>query len=391
MTRKAYLLLAAVWAAALLLCGCGSESAPSAAPEPLESASPAPTAAQDPTPAPEPTPEPVREVVLTGEDAGEILALMDEHSLEYVDARASSCYEELVRLHEAVPGAVIEYTVELGDQTVSSTDRTVKLEKGNPVTPEELAERVGWLPWLEQLDILALDWPNEDSILVVESNPAVKVIWPVHVGYAVVPSNATCFSTLPITYSADFLEPLFKYCTDLVALDVGHQPLYTLEPLRGLKKLKVLIIADDGITDLSPLEDLTELEYLEVFLNNSIQDFSPLAKLTKLQYLNVSFCFYLDNLDFLKTMPDLKMGWFTQMRKLFTEEQIREAKEMHPDCTFFFSDRGESTGAGWRKTEYNINIRRAFQNWRSVEEFVSADDVRYREGVELIRVGPEDR
>ena len=316
--------------------------------------------------------------------------LLDETELEYVDAGASTYYDELLLLREALPGAVIEYNVDLGGTIVSSTDRSAVLEAGNTITPEELAERLRWLPGLEQLDIMALDWPNEDSFALAEQFPELKTVWPVHFYDYVVPSNITCFSTLPRTgFRGPGLEPLFTYCTDLAALDVGHQAIDSLEPLRHLKKLRVLIVADCHLSDLSPLEDLPDLEYLEIFLNDGIRDFSPLGSLTHLKDLNVSYCHYFNNIDFIKTMPELEMAWFTQRADRLTQAQMDEAVAMHPDCTFLFRSGQQSTGNGWREAERNIEIRRAFTNWRDVEDFVSWDNVRYREGAELIPVGPK--
>ena len=329
--------------------------------------------------------------MLTGEGPEEILALLGETALEYVDASASTCYPELLALHAALPDCVIDYSLDLGGQTVRSTDTAAALEKGNAITPEELTEKLDYLPWLEELDIFALNWPEADCLAVMEAHPGLKLIWPVRFIDYVVPSNITCFSSQPRTLfcTTERLMPLFTYCTDLVALDLGHQVLRDLEPIRNLKKLKVLILADSAITDISPLEDLTELEYLELFVNAAITDFTPLEKLTKMVDLNLCYCNQLDNLDFLDNMPNLEMAWFSFGYNRFTPEQQAKVREAHPDCTFMFLPGRESTGDGWRQTDRNVEIRRAFRNWRLVEKFVSWDDVTYQEGAQLSYVGPQ--
>lgn len=55
-----------------------------------------------------------------------------------------------------------------------------------------------------------------------------------------------------------------------------------------MPQLRVLIIACNKVEDISPLANLTNLEYLEVF-KNKIRDISPLSGLTNLIDLNICF------------------------------------------------------------------------------------------------------
>ena len=55
--------------------------------------------------------------------------------------------------------------------------------------------------------------------------------------------------------------------------------------LSGFPRLKHLNLRDTGISDLSPLANLTDLEYLNLYSNYRIQSIAPLAGLTHLQTL----------------------------------------------------------------------------------------------------------
>ena len=353
---------------------------------------PVPTPAPTPVPTPEPTPEPVR-VTLTGSGPEEITALLDVENLVYVDASASGFLDELMLLREAKPDCAIEYTVDLGGVSVSSFDKSADIQ-GIRISPAELKEKLHYLPGLEALDMCSLGYTNEQSLAIVEAYPDMDITWTVHFGSWDVRSDIQVFSTLhgwPIThrYTTKEFLPLFEYCTDLVALDLGHNDITDLEPLKNLKKLKVLILGDDPlIRDITPLGELTELQYLELFMGYQIEDFTPLANLTKMRDINVSYCPYLDNLDFLANMPELITCW--SRATALTREQTEELENAYPDVTFWFYSNGprSSVAEGWRATDRNVAIRKAFANWKDVVAFNNWDDVVYREGASLIETSP---
>ena len=117
-------------------------------------------------------------------------------------------------------------------------------------------------------------------------------------------------------------------------------------------------------------------------MNDYVSDFSSFASLTKIVDLNIGYYSRLEHLDFLEHMPGLEMGWFVASR-VSAEEQAA-VKAAHPDATIMFTaSRVSSTADGWRATERNIAIRKAFANWQNVVEFRAWDDVEYREGARL--------
>lgn len=369
-------------------------SVPSTATEPAPETEPTapetePTSAETEPTVPE-RPMPIK-VALTGNGPQEILELMEVENLVYVNARASTYYEELMALIEAQPDCYVDYCVDLGGVQVSRKSESADIQ-GREISSEELGRRLQYLPNLRELNICDLGYTNEESLALIEAYPEIDFIWTVNFAKWAVRSDIQCFSSLQWAdsyprYTSDDFAPLFTYCTDLVALDLGHNNLTDLSALGNLKNLQVLILADNPtITDITPLGELTELRYLEIFMGWNIRDLSPLENLTKMVDLNLSYVYHLGNADFLDYMPDLRMGWFIRANIPYARRV--EIRETHPDARFLYYDGDEisSTLGGWRATERNIAIRTAFTYWRYVVSFKSWDEVEYKKGARIYRV-----
>ena len=335
------------------------------------------------------------ELVLNGEEsAEEILALADAHpELRHVDAAQSTQYAALVQLAERLPDCAVDYTVDLGGVAVGSADDTVVLD-GAQISAASLIERLAWLPRLTRIDICPLNLPDQDCISVAEAYPEKTVVWTVHFGRWAVRTDAVCFSTLnsptPVEtrYGDKAFAPLFQYCTDLVAIDLGHNNISDLKPLARLKKLQVLILGDNpDLRDITPLGELTELRYVELFMAYYVTDFSCFYNMPHMTDLCIGYCYGLDDISFVDNMPDLQMGWFPMDG--VSQEQQEAMKEARPDVHFlFYPSRSSSTSDGWRATEHNLAIRKAFTNWQKVTAFRSMEDIEYQEGAKLIEVYP---
>lgn len=360
-----------------------------------ETAAPTPEPTAEPAPDPSPTPEPVYELTLGPEDAGLLSGLAEAHpELRHVNGTAIEDWALLAQLQRELPDCDVAYTVPLGTLSVSSRETELRLEAGCGVTAEELLEKLDVLPRLRRLDITALDLGNAATTPIADRYPELDLVWLVRFGRRwTVRSDISCFSTLQTwppayRYTDADLAPLLRYCRHLVALDLGHNALRDLSPLAGLTELKVLILGDNGqIADLSPLANLTRLEYMELFMADRIQDFTPLSHLTEMVDLCVGYCSGLRDISFVEQMPRLKMGWFPG--DPITDGQREAARAARPETTFlFFPSLVSSTSDGWRMTERNVEIRRAFSNWELVLAFRSWDDVDYAPGAALVPVWP---
>lgn len=121
----------------------------------------------------------------------------------------------------------------------------------------------------------------------------------------------------------------FNYLKNLKALDIGHMNVGSVDFLRETAPLKILIVADCALKDISALSCQTELEYLEIF-KNYITDLSPLSGMTELRDLNIGYNDIRD-LSPLDGLQKLERLW-TMGNWWLPEEEIRRFQALHPNC-----------------------------------------------------------
>ena len=195
-----------------------------------------------------------------------------------------------------------------------------------------------------------------------EAFPDVKFGWTLRiVSYDhhqhLVRTDATAFSTLHGSKSTEHIDSeisVLRYCTELRALDIGHNGVSDLSFLYDLPELRVLIIAINHVSDLTPVASLEHLEYLEIF-RNQITDLSPLSGLKNLKDLNIGYnmiedvtpLYSLTQLERLwvdhaayylykETGPDLSDEAIAALRAALPNTEVNDTS-LHP------------TGGGWRK------------------------------------------
>ena len=166
------------------------------------------------------------------------------------------------------------------------------------------------------------------------------------------------------------MAPL-KYCTQLEAIDLGHNNVSDLSFLTQWPHLKILIIIDSQkpVTDLSPLAELNELEYVELFMQG-ITDLTPLANKPKL--LDLNLCHNsVTNLTPLYSDTSLERLWISYNKGL-SDEQVAAFKEAVPGCQVETVEY-QSTGAGWREHDRYFVIKDVFET-RVYRPFASVAD-----------------
>ena len=237
---------------------------------------------------------------------------------------------------------------------------------GVPVADTAEIERAAaLLPKLEKVVMCECGVPDEEMAALNERHPELRFVWTVHFSVYALRTDATvfCASDLPSrgfiapAASSEELSPL-RYCTDLVALDLGHMFFKDLGFLESLTKLKYLIIVEERFHDISVLGKLGELEYLEIF-NNTIDDISPLLACKKLRHLNIGYTRGYDPAP-LWEMTGLERLWYPGNR--MGREKCAALAAALPDTQCFLpsSDRDGSTGGGWRTAEVYFEMRNLF-------------------------------
>ncbi len=335
----------------------------------------------------------ITEYTLSGESAGDILALAQHKGLEWVDANGSQEYAALAQLQRELPDCEVRYELEVHGVTVSSLDTELTLDDWSITDNAELLEKLPLLPRLERVDIRELPLENAQVEALMAACPDIDFDWTVVVGDFRVSSEALCFSTRQVRspahrFTSEELEPILRYCTELVALDLSHNDLEDISLIGEMKNLKVLLLGDNSdIANLSPLASLTELEYLELYSIKAAEDFSVLKELTKLKEVNLSYSPAAWGADFIDSLPLLERAWLRGAGVPAAEWNSLIAD--YPQIKFhFFHEAGAATAGGWNASERNLSIRRAFTNWEYVVAYESCDSITYRHEYNLDPVYP---
>lgn len=334
-----------------------------------------PLSAPAPAPTPEPTPAPT-EYTITVESAEEIAALGEISTLRHIDATASREYEALAKLRAALPECEMDWVYELNGVEYPGDTEELTVE-----TLDGLEDALRYLPDIRFVDMLACEVTTDDIDRYMEINPDADYLWWVKFGRWVVRSDIQIFSSMRTTdnhyYTNEELYPLLHYCKKMRALDLGHNALTDLTDIGNMTDLQVLIIADNEyLTDLSPLKNLDKLYYLEMFLCINITDFSGLDGMVSMEDMNCRYCRYLDDPSFLANMPNLRMLYCAN-----TGLGLREIAPYRIEgCSYeTASEDYSSVYHGWRATDRNIAIRHLFHHFEDVKEFISWDNIVYKD------------
>lgn len=272
-------------------------------------------------------------------------------------------------LAEAWPDVLFIRPVTVFGQTLSNDVKELDIS-GKTVTLDEVKDACTRLPFLERLVMCGCGLTNEQMDVLLAAFPAVRFVWEVRLGPHTLRTDAVAFSTKnPSKHTnpnaSDKYNKLvkstvrlnegdiaaLKYCTDLVALDLGHNYLTNkdLQVIGGLTHLKILILADNKITDISALKGLAELEYIELFMNK-IPDMSPLSGLTALTDVNVCNT-GMTSLKPFEKLPNLQRFWFAMngiSRAKCKELADHLSGEYGTVCNYTVTD---ETSGGWREGE----------------------------------------
>ena len=272
--------------------------------------------------------------------------------------------ETICELRSTWNGAAIHCSTEAFGQ-VFSTNETELDFSGTEIDDVSLFDSiVGSMPGLERVILCDCGIADEEMDRLNHRFEEVRFVWTVYFSIYSLRTDATsfCASNVPernyigINMTDAQLAPI-RYCTDLVALDLGHMTLMTdLSVLKDMLHLRFLILSTNGMNgDISILSTFKDLYYLELF-HNTIQDLSPLLECPNLQHLNIGYCVGYDIAPLME-MKQLKRLWIPG--NSLTDEQKAALEAALPD-TYIYMPRGDiagSTGGDWRVDEAYYEMR----------------------------------
>lgn len=264
-------------------------------------------------------------------------------SIRFVDDAGACAYSLddiplLDTLRQAAPEVTLEVSFDLFGQTVTSEDTRIEyylMEIGN-----EGADTVrAVLPYLRSCEYFLMDGCGVDNEVMArlrEDFPETKIVWRV---WTVNPD----YSSEKLMRWAGFLTDtqrirtvlvndstcdVLKYCVETRFVDFGHNlELSDFSFLGYMPHLEAAIIGLTKLSDLTPLTNCKELEYLEIY-GSEVTDLTPLASCTGLKHLNISRLKVSD----MTCLYGLELERFRAVSTQIPREQLDEYAALHPDC-----------------------------------------------------------
>ena len=295
-------------------------------------------------------------------------------SLSEINAAACTDTQALTELKNRFPQYLVRWKVSVLGVKTDTAAQELDLNRKKYSLNEFLAEFEKKIPMfhdLKKVYMLSCGLKNNDMDVLIERFPGIKFVWYVTAGPYKIRSDAVSFSTLigrrseGRKLSENNMQPLFKYCTDLVSLDLGHCRFKDLSQLANLKNLRGLILTDNFVEDITPLAQLEKLEFIEMN-DNDVVSVEPLRNLKNLKMVNLYESKRITDLSPLYHHENLEMVIFDM--DVPADEQKRLA-DSNPGCKTFFKvdlDGVRTTNAAWRNAPLRVKFKQTFRTWRNV-------------------------
>lgn len=264
--------------------------------------------------------------------------------------------EELVALAARHPDIRFDFDLVFGDSILSTDAREIDISNTPLESTAQVEEILPCFHDLEKVIMCGCGISSEDMDVLNRKYGDIRFVWSVELAGMAFRTDSLYFTPNKYGISCDDenISDL-RYCTDMVCVDIGHHVKVTnCEWVRYMPELKYLIIAETGISDLSPLENHGSLIYLELFLSK-VKDYSVLTTCKALEDLNL--CYTQGDPEPIGEMTWLKRLWWSGCwagRKYLADKL--------PDTDAEYLSLS-STGRGWREG----------QNYYDMRDFIGMD------------------
>jgi len=281
--------------------------------------------------------------------------------LEDMDLRDCSLTQaELMELSSSFPNCFFLWRAQIGKAQFLTTAEEIDISGVKLDSTQAVEEMLEFLPNLKRVIMCSCGLDNETMDDLNRRYEDIRFVWSVRIGVMQVRTDAVFF--YPFAYERqmglknlrvdeDDLYPL-RYCTDMIAIDIGHMTyVTTCEWAAFMPNLKYLILAETAITDLTPLSNLKNLAFLEIFTTD-ITDYSPLLGCTGLEDLNLGNT-YGDPAP-IAQMTWLKNLWWSGIQGsygLASSEAPELLAKALPNTTMKFNLSTPNANNGWRQLE----------------------------------------
>lgn len=289
------------------------------------------------------------------EDIEEILPYLPD--VTYVDVTGCAIpHEQMAALSRRWPQIRFAWTVLIADIPVRTDATELDLSGKYIGDVDALDALLPYFPDLTRLEVCdcGIDYAQLDTLNRKYEN--IQIIWTVQLGDEMkVRTDITTF--MPVKYGVWMEEEdtyNLRYCTELIAIDMGHMDIRSIDFVAYMPNLKYLLLCDSQVDDLEPVRGLQKLMYVELFLTH-VTDYAPLLDCPALEDLNISWTYgYYEPLT---RMTNLKRLWWGGTGHSYYE--VQQLTQCLPDTQLVLWD-GESTGSGWRKHPHYYEMRDLF-------------------------------
>ncbi|MBQ2854383.1 MAG: hypothetical protein IJE81_02800 [Oscillospiraceae bacterium] len=271
--------------------------------------------------------------------------------LEQVHLESSGLSQtELVALVREYPEVRFRFDLTFAGHTFSTDVREIDISNTPMTGTRELEALLPCFYDLEKVVMCECGLDSETMDALNRRYEDIRFVWSVNLAGMLFRTDAVHFTPnrWGLCLRNETIYDL-RYCTDMVCVDIGHNMMVTnCDWVRYMPNLKYLVLAETGISDLTPLENHENLVFLEIFLSR-VTDYSPLLTCRALEDLNL--CYTKGDPEPLAEMTWLKRLWWTGSwagRTYLADKLPDTYKE-------FLST--SSTGRGWREGQHYYDMR----------------------------------
>lgn len=247
----------------------------------------------------------VKATGVTVEEAATLKYLPKVTSVHLTDPEMT--LEELFAAKAELPNIQFTWETTVSGTPIQGDAKEVELT-GLTVDVEELKKALSYVPDLESVFLNDCTVDNEAMAALREQmRSEYKVVWTVDCGPLTVRTDATYFYPTgeKVYYFFDEDAANLVYCEDMICIDLGHMSIKNVKWLKGMPKLKYLILAHTQVSDLTGIENCKELVFLELDWS-IVKDYTPLLGCTALEDLNISK-------TYAPIEPILEMTWLKHL------------------------------------------------------------------------------
>ena len=245
-------------------------------------------------------------------------------------------WDSISALHEAAPQAVLDYSFNLYGKDFNLSDENMDIKWIQIDDEGALVKQItACMVNLRYLDMDSCGVSNEAMADIRDSLPQAEVVWRIWFGdwYTARTNVEKILASMPGKAGELIHDNVMdlQYCTKLKYLDLGHNNyLDTIEFIRSMPELEVLIVGMTAVEDFSPVADCPKLEYVEA-MTSRLHDLTPFANLKNLKHLNICYNFAVNDISPLYGLTQLErlyIGWHCPV----DPDQVEQMRKAAPNC-----------------------------------------------------------